>query len=294
MRIFYSLIILLLLAAPALTWGATSLPWSTTYNCAEWTQSDGEGVGAVNCATLEGYGSWTCDNGDETVEEEQITTPANYPSGDGGRGQRSWHGDGTNNGSGGLSVTFDTVQPEIWVRWYMRFQADFTWSGLTYDKLLYIRTENWQTNGNDAAIVEWYNMDQFVAYAQGDGGDEQANTCTNCGWTTTMGGSTGDGAWHLYEVHLKMDTDGTDGISEAWIDENQIYSHNTVNWGGVDAGWIHVLISSNQTTPNNGSCNYVDYDDVAINSTGYIGPLAGVVGTEGRTSSSGDIDELGW
>jgi hypothetical protein len=35
------------------------------------------------------------------------------------------------------------------------------------------------------------------------------------------------------------------------------------------------MIGSNQNSPNNGGCSSVDFDDIAISSTGYIGPIAG-------------------
>ena len=87
------------LLLPNIASAAINLPWSTTYNCPDWAQSNG--LYNVNCDGLTGFGDWTCNNGDGTIREEQITAAANYPSGGGGKGQRHWLGDGVNNISGG-------------------------------------------------------------------------------------------------------------------------------------------------------------------------------------------------
>src|SRR5688500_1127099 len=91
---------LCLLPVPALA--LINLPWSTTFNCPEWNQSLGLLASIVKCNGLAGGGAWTSSAG----SKEQITSAANNPSGGGGRGQRSWIGDGVNNGSGGMSVSF--------------------------------------------------------------------------------------------------------------------------------------------------------------------------------------------
>ena len=97
------------LFAPAAD-AAVPLPWSTTYNCPDWTQSDGLN-GVVQCDGLTGEGGWTCDNGDGTVREEHITVLANYPGGGGGKGQRHWLGDGINNISGGMRISLTSSNP---------------------------------------------------------------------------------------------------------------------------------------------------------------------------------------
>ncbi|MFZ3066075.1 MAG: fibronectin type III domain-containing protein, partial [Nitrospirota bacterium] len=120
----------MLLLLPNIASAAVNLPWSTTYNCPEWKQADGN----PNCDGLTAYGGWVTTDG----KEEQITSAANYPGGAGGRGQRHWLGDGSANNSGGTKIEFTSPQSELWIRWYMRFQTGFTWSDLQNFKILYI------------------------------------------------------------------------------------------------------------------------------------------------------------
>ena len=102
---------------------AVDLPWSTTYDCLEWDQSQG----SPSCDGLALGGGWTCEG-----LGEQITSDANYPNGAGGKGQRHWKGDGIDNvTSGGLSLAFQTPQKELWIRWYMRYEEGFKWSYLS-------------------------------------------------------------------------------------------------------------------------------------------------------------------
>lgn len=231
------------------------LPWSTTYDCPDWLQYSDH----LSCDGLEKYGSWTC-NG----KYEQITVDANFPAGGGGKGQRHWQGDGDNVNSGGIRFVFNSPQSELWIRWYMRYEAGYKWEYLNYDKLLYIGS-----TGEPDVIPEWYSSDKFDIYAQDTGG---RYPCSNCGWLTTMGGEVSDGKWHCFEIHIKMDTNGSNGISEAWIDGKKILSNHNVDFGAV-SGWTKVLIGSNQAKPDNGRCMAVDFDDIAVSNTEYIGPL---------------------
>jgi hypothetical protein len=82
-----------------------------------------------------------------------------------------------------------------------------------------------------------------------------------------------DGSWHCYEVHFKTNTTTSpyNGVYQFWFDgvlkanfTNVDYMKDTINW---------MLIGSNQSSPANGGCRYLDFDDIAISNTGYIGPL---------------------
>lgn len=166
--------------------------WSTTYDCDEWTQSQGD----PNCDGLAFYGGWTC-NGDE----EQITSAANYPGGNGGKGQRHWVGDGVNQNSGGLKKEFSFVQSELWIRWYMRYESGFQWNPLGYDKWLYI-----DVGDNDAVIPQWYGSDKVNIHSAVYGNDGQNHPSPEGnGWNTIMNGPTSDGQFHCYEIHIEMD-----------------------------------------------------------------------------------------
>lgn len=275
MRYFLIIFLLVLYVAPSRA--DVAVPFSTTFDCAEWITTDGE----PTCDGLLKWGDWSCSNGDETYEYARITDPANYSGGGGGKGFRSWDGDGANNGSGSVSITFMTPQPEVWVRWYMRYPLGFTWSTLAYEKLLYF-----DAAGGNTAIPEFY-YGGFDIYSPAGGRYSQAGW----GWTEIMGGATGDGLWHYYEVHLKMDTDGTDGIGQIYVDGVLRLDRSTIDFGTQAAGWTRFQLTSNQDSPDNGQCEPVDVDDVAISNTAYIGPL---VEASNRLIGQGDIDELGW
>jgi len=101
---------------------AQSLPlvFQTTFNCPEWSQSNGLTDASV-CNSgdgISGNGGWTTSGG----SLDQITAAANYSGGGGGRGFRHWVGDGLNNTGGGIRVSWVGV-PEIWFRYYIRFQS---------------------------------------------------------------------------------------------------------------------------------------------------------------------------
>ncbi|MFZ3091180.1 MAG: heparin lyase I family protein [Nitrospirota bacterium] len=260
--IFFTLIAIITnLYYPDNSFSAVNLPWSSTYNCSDWTQSNG--LSTVNCDGLRGEGGWTCDNGDGTVREEQITAAANYPGGSGGKGQRHWLGDGVNNLSGGLAASFQSSQSEIWVRWYMRYEQGFEWNPyLMNQKILYFDPTSFPR-----LIVGYYGQDRvwIYSYASGQGYPSVGN-----GWNTIManggtdvrGNKTSDGQWHLWEFHVKMDTNGSNGVLELWIDQVKVINVTNANLGTTVLQYV--LIGSNGFTPGNGRCMYVDFDDIII------------------------------
>ncbi|MFZ3066282.1 MAG: hypothetical protein WA277_13480 [Nitrospirota bacterium] len=264
--IFYLFFALILF--PHFSLAAVNLPWSTTYNCNEWKTSNGQNP---NCDSMWEGGGWTCDNSDGTYKEEQITAAANYSGGGGGKGQRHWLGDGVNNTSGGMSASFLSSQTEIWVRWYMRYEQGFEWNPyLMNQKILYFDPVSFPR-----LIVEYYGQDkvQIYSYASSQGYPSAEgngwNTMMANGGTDARGNKTSDGQWHLWEFHVKIDTNGTDGILELWIDNNMVI--NVTNANLATAPLTTLLIGSNGFTPGNGRCMFVDYDDIAISNTGPIG-----------------------
>ncbi len=237
------------------------------------------------------YNHWEGAIRDHTTlaKKEQITTAANNPSGVGGRGQRHWNRDGSNANSGGLAITFNSAQTEIWMRWYMRYQAGFAWSYLNYNKWVYMITA-----GTTACIPIFFGDVSMRLAAQGGSNSPES---IGWGWPDIMSGATSDGNFHYYEFHAKMDTTSTpdwDGIGELWVDGVLRAGLTNVNWSNGNAtdrlGWTSLTIGSNQATPDNGLIPYyVDFDDIAINNTGYIGPLSG----SGLTLGSGGSMSLG-
>ena len=278
--IFFGIILAIIFFANAFfysspSYAAVSLPWSTTYNCSDWTQGQ-----TLSCDGISTYGDWTTSNG----SKEQITAPANYPSGGGGKGQRHWLGDGYTNNSGGLTVNFSSPQSEIWMRWYMRFEQGFAWNYLNNYKLIYVNT------GTSRVILGWDGSNYLRVRV--DSTNQNYNNNINFpagGWDAVMvnGGTyiqtsangatpgqinqTSDGQWHIFEIHLKVDTNGTNGIIEWWVDQVKVTNVTNANLNAVPISVA--VIGSNSTYPLNGRDMYVDYDDIAISTTGYIGPI---------------------
>lgn len=259
--IFLFIVSLMSHSMPA--FAGVDLPWFTTYDCDEWnTYSD------PNCNGLEASGGDPCE---PQGYYEQITSDANMPSGGGGRGQRHWQGDGTNIQSGGTKIQFNSTVDEIWVRWYMRYALGYKMrSDSVGDKFLYfVDAGPW---------IQWKSFD-VMNISTGTNYEGFANK----GWDYVMrngaddgdGHKLSDGQWHLYEIHLK--TGSGDGIAQMWIDEELVLDHSNATL--TVEGFI---IGSNQKYPDNGECLPVDFDDFAINNTGYIGPFGGTSGAKSR------------
>jgi hypothetical protein len=262
MRFLISLIMTLSLASPAFAISFNDGRWSTTFN------DVGACTQRVDCPSTTPDGvsmSWGsgCVNGKCTT----ITPAANYPNGGGGNGIRFWVGDGHNITSGAARVSLPAPTKELWIRWYARYEKGFNFNGLSYDKWLYLRT------AGRSAIIEPVRSDGFAIIAQGTNDYYQAS-CTNCGFYTN---NLANGEWHAYEVHMKMDTNGKDGIGRLWIDGKLVIENTSVDWSNGDAGtrkgWTWFDFHSNNREPANGRPMYFDYDDIAISTKGYIGPI---------------------
>ena len=150
-----------------------------------------------NCDGMSGFGGWAPAG---HPAGDQITLAANNPGGGGGRGFRHWRGDGININGGGFSIHPPSAFSDMWIRFYMRFQAGFKWSPLIYTKDLYVHSGNIFTLG-------FHGSDSF--------GVSIISPSTNLdgpvGWQSVMRGSVSDGSFHCYEVHVKT---GVSGIAE--------------------------------------------------------------------------------
>ena len=244
-----------------------TLPWSTTYNCPELVQGTAPWnafPADLGCDGIESFGASTA-NG----QGEQITTAANYSNGGGVRGQRQWNCDGSSCGSGNTQLNFTTAQPELYIRWYMRYQLGYTWANVEpiFDKVFFIR----DATGNKNSIPEFHGtLNNWNMFSQVDSNHDIP---APSGWTFTQGGTTGDGQFHCYEVHIKEDTNGSNGIGEFWFEGVLKGSITNINYGTAP-GWTEMEIGSNQGTVANGGVNFaVDFDDIAIRTTGPIGCL---------------------
>lgn len=304
MRKLFILVFLLLIPTVS---GATiaSFPWSTTFNYGPCTQRGQGGQADCDSVRTDGlYWDWygAALNGKYT----QATSAANNASGGGGNGARIWIGDGFTVMSGSIRAEF-AAKKELWVRWYERYQSGFRWSGglPSFSKELYFGT----ATGGTSVIPEMY-FDQFSLTAQGGSTYADAyQVVSTYGWPSIMGGANSDGQFHCYEIHLKMDTNGSDGIGQLWIDGILRVSNTGVNWSfgssAARAGWINFDFKSNANQPTNGQDMYVDVDDMAIYTTTppgrdaqgnpFIGPLGSsgtlptISGTPGTTATVGTL-----
>ena len=245
----------------------TGIIFSTTFDDANfpdrrpgehWRQSDGLSDSAVGQPNdgIAGYGAWVA------VEPDRIVTDANNPSGGGGKGFRHFHGDGVNVNSGGIRISWPP-RPEVWLRYYIRFQLGFMWSSQINMKTIYF-------NQNSPGAF-------YFGLHQNSVGGVRGGTVihhSNIHWEDWMGGPTADGNWHKLEVHAKMESSfgSMDGVFEFKLNDSLIYSNLATSFGN-NAGdmFDHSLIGSNANAPANGQIMFVDYDDIALSDSGWVG-----------------------
>jgi hypothetical protein len=234
---------------------AVDLPWSTTFDCDEWNNVE-DGYGPTGCDGVQGGSS----------AGSSITSEANMTNGLGGLGYRQTILDGVNINSGPFYMTFSSGQDELWVRWYMRYQVPFTWGGSSapypyYHKLLYVDVRTPYSNPPGQYIIPELEGDYFRIVAWNPSGSEIVYSAAGEGWPVI-----GDGEWHCLEVHLTKT-----GTYQMWVDEKLIIDETNVKTLLQD--FTIVEFGTNQEEPDNGAARYVDWDDVVINNTGYIGPI---------------------
>lgn len=275
-----SISILVILLLPCLGHTATrspvTLPWSSSFgNSAATITYDASEENVVdNLFTLENQSL-----------PSYLSVAANHSGGTGSMGYRVPLTDGDNAASGvSLGITFATPQPEFWMRFYIRYPTGFRWSQFEYHKWVYFGD-----NGT-ADMRDW----NSILFQPASGGAyriiSMPNNTSYYGdasptWYDTFadGGTASTGNWHYVEFHVKMDTNSANGIAEYWIDGVKHMTVTNANFSGGDTaarqGWTLFRFNTNQAFPGNaggiGSPSYVDYDDVAISATGYIGPIGG-------------------
>lgn len=259
---------------PALAFAVT-LPFSSTYNCAEQEQGDGTWV---NCDGISSYGGWTTANG----TKEKITSAANYSGGGGGRGQRHAIGNSggaavpdNTNGSGSTQIDFTEVQ-EIYIRWYVRWESGLklgnaTTGGTRNHKMIYFAGGYCGMGGGcyfDLRGTEWAIVVAGTPYTDGTGWDGlfgcSGHSCPS------------DGRWIAFEIRVKNETGGANnGIFQLWIDGTLSASITNIDFAG-STGFSGFLLPENhqfETPSGDAADSYEDIDDVAIQTTGPIGEI---------------------
>jgi hypothetical protein len=236
---------------------AVTLPWSTNFDsCPDYNDSNnGQAWPLAACGLSEnGNDNQTCSSGGNTYSQLNANGQNSYDAP--GKGFRVSIGDGDNNSSTRPYISLDQTYPELWIRWYMRYQTGFQWSGGNpqYQKLIYF----W---GSGYTVFAWYGSG---ASFTGSGSD--ANPISY-GWQNVMGGVGSDGLWHAYEIHIKMDTNGANGIDDFWVDGVWRGGNTTKNFGTLSGFSGIVEFATNQNAPANGTCMFNDWDDIAIQAT---------------------------
>ncbi len=264
------LFIFLMLLLPGVT-SAITLPWSSTFNCTDWNQGSNLSCDGFN--VYDANNVMSCTSGPQT---SVINSAGNNPNGGGGKGWRVSIDDGNNQQAASPYLSLSTPVPELWMRFYIHYPLGFAWGSLNWHKWVYI-----YGTGNYSGVFEpvgtvfrLYDQSHSVNYY----------SANNIGWYSMMGGNVGDGLWHYVEMHIKTDTNGSNGIFQAWVDGSKVIDSGTVNYSGQNFSWF--VFNANNSSPANGGCAYVDYDDFAISTTGYIGPIS-PAGPTPQTSISG-------
>lgn len=257
----------------------SSLPWSTTFNCAEWDQAK-NGYNSVGCDGItQTVGDWYADG-----HGEQITSAANNSGGEGGRGQRHWFGDSGNGtatapGSGGLLLELPSPT-NFYIRFYFRFQSGLPINALEYWKVFYLY---------DASMANSLYMD-----TESDGKsislyDRSARHTGSYSFDDAYGGNIANGSWHAAEFHFDL----KNGIFEYWFYPNGQDTPTAKYTASVNypmSSIKYIKFPENHKAPEGtlpGGDMYVDFDDIAIRTTGRIGPLgAGSGGGSGTDTTT--------
>lgn len=259
MKKFATSLISIVGVTTVLAWPLTSraqavpLVFQTTFNCPDWNQTMGLGDANV-CSKgdgISGYGGWKSRNG----RADEITAAANYPGGGGGKGFRHWASDGQNAGGGGLGITLPSPVTKLWLRMYMRYQAGFSW---LHGRPHYIKDHYWR--GHNQPIFGYYGGWGF--HASGDHGSSLT-------WEQSQGGTVGSGQWNCYEYHIDQNT----GTLEFWFNGKKYMSKTGLNLGTPGLQFFALGDNQNAVAGAGSSDFYRDYDDIAISTTGYIGPI---------------------
>ncbi len=246
-----------------------SLPWSTTFNCPDWTQTIGSDN--FNCDGITNLGYYLYGGFGSPANVSVMNASGNNPGGGGGKGFRVAYGPGWDVVAAVPKIYFNSPVHEFWIRFYMRWPST---AGMVAaddnQKLIYYGLNAAPPSDSVAGyIVMWGgSYELYTQYAS------TPTTYYSGGGAQSMwGGSYGDNKWHYIEMHFRANSpSGTkNGLWEIWQDGVKEGSYSGVDFYGD---------FTNFTIPNNdkftaSSSFYIDIDDIAIRTTGYIGPISG-------------------
>lgn len=232
------------------------------------------------------YGSWATNDGSLSI----VTTAANYSGGGGGRGFRMYGGDaGVNDVSSSLRIVFGTPASEIWLRYYIRYESGLEYTPSAGHKQIYI---------NYGMAYGHAYMGLLEGSIAAHGNWEAGNRISSRTFAQWMGGSAvGDGQFHCIEWHLKMNATGgtANGILQCWENGTLILDETDMLWapsGQDNKTWDEMLVGENMAQLVSGADHFIDFDDIVVSDSGYIGPLSGGGGAldtagEGALSATG-------
>jgi len=135
-------------------------------------------------------------------------------------------------------------------------------------KLFYM----YDTSRNIQAIVKWHS-DYLGITTQGAGEADPNHHISQI----TFSNTSDDLSWYCFEVHIRIST----GLFEGRVNGGNVYqSTNSVNYGSASVRFNTIKIMSNAGYVNTSNAlGYVDVDDVAFSTTGWIGTLGGEADT---------------
>jgi hypothetical protein len=202
----------------------------------------------------------------------------NHEAGEGDRAFRFAIGDGTNRNTSPLVIRIP-LSPEVWMRFYIKWEEGWRWNSLTYQKVLLFHT--YLDRMYQAMPFQWGNrieltpkINNSTEWVKGE----------NHGWDFMYGTNKApgesraysDGSWHSVEVYAKMNSaiGVFDGAAAIWVDGSLAVKETAVRWdAGYETdldGFQRLTLALNQSEPGNASgplnraCAYTYYDDIVI------------------------------
>ena len=181
-----------------------------------------------------------------------------------GKGFRGWHSDTTNSHTSWFTTSVTHSSNELWIRIYHRWQSG-TRLGSGYIKMLYMNELGPTPNillEMDTGGMRFLNPGAVVANFRSGG------------WNDIFPSGVSDGNWHCFEYYFRT---GSNGAFSYWVDDVLKGSSTGISVPSITGG---LSFRVNNSGFSNGTCMYEDMDDIAISTTGRIGPLGGGGGGE--------------
>lgn len=262
--------------------GSATAIFSTTFNIASVEQISASNTGTCGgtfwCDArigttgdgLKPSGNWTTSAG----KHDEIVSAANNSGGGGGLGFRHWMGDGLANSGGGLQIDITSLVPggvaEMYLRYYLRFPLGclFDVGGNINWKSIYVNAA-----GRPGTFYWGLHERSYGGHVESDPTDG-GNRHTSIGLDDMLPGAVGDGAWHIVEVHARMNplSAVSDGILESKWDGTLVGSWSNLRFSTTNgAKFEDMEVGENHNGWNNGGDIAVDIDDFAISTDDWIG-----------------------